>query len=325
MQIILLGKFDPSLLPGSTNWVEVSPEPSSLIDEQGRLSVDRLLKDFKIPEKITRPVILATTRDLAINHCETLFGYSSSRRRLALISTYRLSACTDWLGLQTRFRNVLAHETGHLEGFRHCDTTGCVMNPVQTLDQLDRRTQKRCGKCPKPQRLPMAAGFLIIMFLLLYWGLERLNPVLAGRPEYPFTWQSSKTVNRFQAKESSQILFRGDHVLTLRSQGDFVSLDHRCESLVTKLNQLYNRVSHPRFEVTALDHSRAAILCNGSRLMQILPLDADGEDMILVAKRLQTQIATLICGKGWSTENCPRCHIERIDEVEQAVHKSGGQ
>jgi hypothetical protein len=50
----------------------------------------------------------------------------------------------------------------------------------------------------------------------------------------------------------------------------------------------------------------------------------EGEDMLSAAKRWQTQIATLICGKGWSTENCPSCHIERIDEVEQAVRKPGG-
>jgi archaemetzincin len=42
---------------------------------------------------------------------------------------------------------VLAHETGHMFSLRHCPTHECLMNGVNSLDELDRGTPWLCPEC----------------------------------------------------------------------------------------------------------------------------------------------------------------------------------
>ena len=46
-----------------------------------------------------------------------------------------------------RFEKLALHELGHLEGFEHCDTPGCVMHHVARASDLDALSPDRCESC----------------------------------------------------------------------------------------------------------------------------------------------------------------------------------
>jgi hypothetical protein len=163
--------------------------------------------------------------------------------------------------------------------------------------------------------MAVTAILTLMAFLLLFWALGNLNPMLAGKPERPFSWVLLQDGD--SAAGPARILFRGSKVLSLHARGDYASQGARSQALVDELNLLFSRVSHPHFEVTSFDQAKAIILCDGSPLIEVLPDDVRSGDAISLAQSWQAHLDELICGKGWSSENCATCHIDRIDEVER--------
>lgn len=97
-----------------------------------------------------------------------VFGQASLRSRVGVYSFARYdpgfrgeqrTAETENLMLR-RSCHVLAHETGHMFGIRHCVHFHCVMNGSNHLDEADRQPNHLCPVCLR--KLQWACGFDVV-------------------------------------------------------------------------------------------------------------------------------------------------------------------
>lgn len=283
----------------------------------GPLPAKRILRTRKTLDLPAGPVVLVTDRDLALPGCDSLFGYANPKRQIAIVSTRRLASDGRAGRLNSRLRNVIAHEGGHLDGYRHCDTPGCLMQAAREPADIDRRGSVPCGRCPRQRPGVLAFAGVLGAFVAATFALGLLNPLLAGRPMRPFSVQTTQVAGADAL--AAKLLFRGEPVLLLRTSGRFESVGTRADALSARLNRLFNEVPHQRFEIATEPSDGVALLADGQRLLEVLPADAAGEDRHAVASRWQAQFEQLVWGKGWAHENCPTCHIARIAEVRAAA------
>jgi archaemetzincin len=72
-----------------------------------------------------------------------VFGLANPLRRIALVSTYRLSGPK----LEERLAKEVVHETGHLLGLNHCEDAQCVMFFSNTVEDTDNKGKMLCEIC----------------------------------------------------------------------------------------------------------------------------------------------------------------------------------
>ena len=145
MRILVIAEKNPRLedAVGAADWTSA---PENAIDDAGRLRVDEVIAAFASEER----TLLITDRDLTLPACGRLFGFADHQRQIAVVSTFHLD---DRRGSLRRWlANAIAHETGHLDGLKHCYSERCVMRPSETPADLDTRPDTACGRCPRRGR-----------------------------------------------------------------------------------------------------------------------------------------------------------------------------
>jgi hypothetical protein len=189
-QILLLGNISEDILGVPRGSVVKIPLPKHLLDSSGRLTVPDLIS---LGEKARRGagfVLLLTDRDLAVLGCDSLFGFADHHKGVAVASVFRLDEPHDPYRVQGRLANVIAHELGHLRGYRHCDNAGCLMSVVQSPAQIDLRPDRGCGRCPTVN--PWTARIMgslaaCVFFAVFFAGLDLSAPLFGRAFNAPFT------------------------------------------------------------------------------------------------------------------------------------------
>ena len=136
-------------------------------------------------------LLIVTERDLQIRPLQSLFGFANRRRGVAVVSTARLGDSGDPLLATRRLRNIAAHELGHLKGLRHCHGPQCVMRPVTTSEEIDRRPLESCGRCPTRAgwiRRMVGVAAAVVILAVAVAGIDRIASLTASpAPDFPFT------------------------------------------------------------------------------------------------------------------------------------------
>jgi len=189
-QTLILGNISEDLLGVGCGSVEKFPVPSHSLDLSGRLPVADLISLGKNACREAGPILVLTDRDLAIRECESLFGFADRRKGVAVVSIFRLQEPGDPGRLQVRLQNEIAHELGHLQGYRHCNNPVCVMRTSQSPSDIDARPDRPCGQCPRsrPLRARIIGGLAAcVFFAVLFAGLDLTAPLFGPAFDAPFT------------------------------------------------------------------------------------------------------------------------------------------
>jgi archaemetzincin len=94
----------------------------------------------------TECVLGVFASDLFAPGMNFVFGEARCPGRVAVISTYRLSANADDL-LESRVVKEAVHEIGHMLGLQHCSHPSCVMYFSERLADTDRKRDGFCAEC----------------------------------------------------------------------------------------------------------------------------------------------------------------------------------
>lgn len=137
----------------------LEPLPLPTRERSGRLQYDApaLVDAFTpaLPEHAYSMVVLLN-RDLFFMPEQSFgFGYGTHRDRLAVMSFARLDPqpTGELHGIEAEDRirqrayKLLAHETAHTFGLRHCDHHACVMNGMADEIELDETPLHLCAVC----------------------------------------------------------------------------------------------------------------------------------------------------------------------------------
>ena len=160
------------------------------LDARGRVLVADLVRAARRADSDSARLLVVTSVDLAVPECASLFGFTDRRRGVAVVSTARLED-QDSARASARLGNVIAHEAGHLDGLAHCESDRCLMHTASTVEELDRRPEARCGRCPRAgmfRRRVLAAAALVGLVGASVLTLDTLGTALLGPSlELPFT------------------------------------------------------------------------------------------------------------------------------------------
>jgi hypothetical protein len=247
------------------------------------------------------PLLLVTSRDLALRGCLSLFGYADRRRGVAVVSTFRLSGDGEDR-LAARLTNVIAHERGHLDGLRHCRAEGCVMHPVQSVRDLDARPVERCARCRRPHRGWTAYATAAAVSVLVLAGLHA-SASLVKVKKPPFSWR--------QERGAGVVVFQHRPVLAVRSEAE-------ARAAALRFNGLFAQLTPPPIEASA-EGAGAVLRAGGVTLAAIDSRGAGGGDPLDYAQAWAARMGWLMRAKGTEAEGCPDCHIRRLPEVEAAA------
>jgi len=96
-----------------------------------------------------------TTEDLYSGRLDFVFGLASLRRRVAVYSLHRYGepGTPEFL---RRSLKIVAHETGHAFGLRHCIFYRCCMNGSNSLTESDSQPLDYCPLCHDKLRHALA-------------------------------------------------------------------------------------------------------------------------------------------------------------------------
>ncbi len=289
---------------GAEPAVHVLPdEPPEILDAGGRVKVGAALRHFRGDRG--GPVVLVTGRDLAHPLFRSLLGYSDRRRRVAIVSTWRLGSDR----LETRLFNLIAHESGHLRGLRHCGTPGCVMHPTRTPEELDSRGVRSCGRCPSVSPIP-ALICCAALLLLLFSVVDRVASWASPAHQPPFSWRSSAA--------STTLLFDGRPVIRVRGRRAEAELRVGAD----QLNAAFRQLTPQAPVAVQLGPDRAGIDWRGVRLIEFSKAQVGGAGAFESAQRWAGQLDLLLRGKGTRGEVCPTCHIDRAGEVQESFRRA---
>ena len=287
-----------AILNGRPLRFEVLGAHDAMLDETGRAPVREILNRYCGGDL---PLLLLTDCDLSLPGCRSLFGYADRRRRVAVLSTFRLRGAGDD-ALRRRIANVAAHELGHLDGRAHCSRPDCVMHPARNPAEVDARSMDLCARCQAGTSRRWRALAALAALLFAVFALDAAIQALHSRPK-PFSWR--------QDGPSAAVLYHREPVLRLAGA-------ERARAAVQALNALFFHLSPPRLEVVH-QSGGAAVRAGHALLIELTPADAADGDALRLARDFAERVEPLLQGKGTDTEGCPSCHIHRIREVEEAA------
>jgi len=301
--------FDEALMEDLGLPIQQVAGPESALDSRGCFRADRLARFFAPADKKLRTLVL-TGRDIEAGNCSSLFGYADRRRKVAVVSTCRISVPHDIRKTRSRLRNVIAHELGHLRGLAHCDTPGCLMGAAGNAAELDSRREEPCGRCPGHSRFLHIAGAAVCC-VLLFLALDLVGAALKpGRPS-PFSVTPASHAGR------AQVLFEHKPIVEVPVKPGGT------RELESKLNAAYSSVLPALFEVEASPSGSALVRLNGAGILEAtesgkLPPKALAESWSL-------KLREYVDGKGSAEESCPKCHVARRSEVVAQMRRRTGR
>jgi hypothetical protein len=266
---------------------------------------DRILADAwltSLAPAREMPRIFITRRPLATTRCVAVFGYASRRARAAIVSLAGLDSGTPE---QTRRRlhAVIAHEVGHLAGYRHCHTPGCVMRPAKTPADLDTRCLALCPACRRRRAWLLAVALLVscvAISLLLDTAMEKIR----NRTQV-FRWRADG--------DGAALMLEGKEILRLRSPA-------AAQARAGALNALYASMAPPSLEV-ARNGSDVRIVAGGRDVVVMSQVETNGAAPEEFARRWAARMDPFLQGKGPREQGCPSCHVARRSEVLEAMNQ----
>lgn len=246
------------------------------------------------------PRIFITRKPLATSRCAAVFGYAGRRTRAAVVSLFGLESDGPQ---QTRRRleAVVAHELGHLAGYGHCRTPGCLMRAAESVEDLDSRQLAFCRACRVRRRLPLAAGvlaFCLAASLVLDAAIEKIR-----NRSHVFSWRPDGA--------AAVLELEGAPVLRLRNPA-------AAQAAADALNDLYASLSPPPLGFDPNGGS-PRIMAGGRQVVSLEAVDTGGVEAERFAGRWIARFDPVIQGKGTVQQGCPSCHIDRRGEVLDAM------
>lgn len=246
------------------------------------------------------PRIFLTRKPLATARCAAVFGYADRRARAAVVSLFGLEPGGPQ---QTRRRleAVVAHELGHLAGYGHCRTPGCLMRAAESVEDLDSRQLAFCRICRRRRHIPLAAGVLALCLagsLVLDAAIERIR-----NRSHVFSWRLDGA--------AAMLELEGEPVLRLRNPA-------AAQAAADALNDLYASMSPPPlgFDPNA---GFPRIIAGGRQVVSLEAVDTGGVGAERFANSWIARFDPVIQGKGTVRQGCPSCHIDRRGEVLDAM------
>lgn len=92
--------------------------------------------------------------DIYFQNLNFVFGLASPTAKVAVVSLTRMRP--EFYGQPkdeelyfSRIKKEIRHELGHLWGLGHCHTPGCVMSFSNSIQDVDRKSDKFCNFCLK--------------------------------------------------------------------------------------------------------------------------------------------------------------------------------
>jgi len=246
------------------------------------------------------PRVFVTRKPLATARCAAVFGYARRRARAAMASLAGLES-DDAEQTRRRLEAVIAHELGHLAGYRHCRTPGCLMRPAETAADLDVRRLDVCPACRRRRAWPLAAAlftFCLAASLLLDAAIERIR----NRTEV-FRWRADGA--------AGVLVLEDNEVLRLRSPA-------AAARAAETLNELYASMTPPRLEAVRTGAS-LRILAGGREVLAMDAVETGGAAPDEFARRWAARTDAFLQGKGPQERGCPACHVARRGEVLDAM------
>lgn len=246
------------------------------------------------------PRVFVTRKPLATARCAAVFGYARRRARAAVASLAGLES-DDAEQTRRRLEAVIAHELGHLAGYRHCRTPGCLMRPAETAADLDLRRLDVCPACRRRRAWPLAAAlfaFCLAASLLLDAAIERVR----NRTEV-FRWRADGA--------AGVLVLEDNEVLRLRSPA-------AAARAAETLNELYASMTPPRLEAVRTGAS-LRILAGGREVLAMDAVETGGAAPDEFARRWAARTDAFLQGKGPQEQGCPACHVARRGEVLDAM------
>lgn len=246
------------------------------------------------------PIIFVTRQPLRTARCRSVFGYADRRARAAIVSLERLES-DDAETTRRRLAAVAAHELGHLAGYGHCRTPGCVMRPAESAADLDARRLAFCRRCRARRLWPWAAGLLAVC-LVLSLSLDTAIEKVRNRTQV-FSWRLSGP--------DAVLVLEQEELLRLRNPAE-------AQAAAEALNALYASMTPPPLRLDA--HGGRLRIAAGDQTL--IPMDwvrTAGAAPEEFARRWIARVDPLIQGKGTVQQGCPSCHVDRRREVLDAM------
>jgi hypothetical protein len=246
------------------------------------------------------PRVFVTRKPLATARCAAVFGCAGRRARAAVASLAGLES-DDAEQTRRRLEAVIAHELGHLAGYGHCRTPGCLMRPAETAADLDLRRLDVCPACRRRCAWPLAAAllaFCLAASLLLDTAIERVR----NRTEV-FRWRADGA--------AGVLVLEDNEVLRLRSPA-------AAARAAEALNSLYASMTPPRL-VAVQSGAGLRILAGDREVVAMDVVETGGAAPDQFARRWAAGMDALLQGKGPEKQGCPACHVARRGEVLDAM------
>ena len=248
------------------------------------------------------PQIFVTRRPLATTRCAAVFGYASRRAGAAIVSLAGLDSDSPEQ-TRRRLQAVITHELGHLAGYRHCRTPGCLMRPAETPAELDLRRLAPCSACRRRRAWPLAAvllAFCLAASLLLDTAIDRIR----NRTQV-FRWRADGA--------KGTLPLEGNEILRLRSPA-------AAQAAAEALNALYASMSPPPLEVTQTG-SDVRVVAGSREVLAMRAVETEGIAPDQFARQWAARMDPLLQGKGPQERGCPACHVTRRGEVLEAMNQ----
>lgn len=283
--------IEPSLIPGTAT-------DTRDIAAAGELAADAWLA--ALAPQPGPPIIFVTRQPLRTARCRSVFGYANRRARAALISLAGLES-ENPATTRRRLAALAAHELGHLAGYGHCRTPGCVMRPAESAADLDARRLVFCRRCRARRLWPWAAGLLAVC-LVLSLSLDTAIEKIRNRTQV-FSWRLSGP--------DAVLVFEQEELLRLRNPAE-------AHAAAEALNALYASMTPPPLRLAA-DGGRLRIAAGGQTLFPMDWVRTAGAAPEEFARRWIARVDPLLQGKGTVQQGCPSCHVDRRREVLDAM------